>query len=108
MENYENKYKRALKKAKKDLKSCGSDSYVAKLIYSFFPELKESERHRWIFDETNRDKVVVTGYCCLFVSSDKMELGPQGPDCLEVNTIKPATKIQRDLLFEKMEKAGYK
>lgn len=63
---------------------------------------------RWIFDETNRDKVVATGYCCLFVSSDKMELGLQGPDCIEVNTIKPATKIQRDLLFEKMEKAGYK
>ena len=63
---------------------------------------------RWIFDETNRDKVVATGYCCLFVSSDKMELGPQGPDCIEVNTIQPATKIQRDLLFEKMEKAGYK
>ena len=61
---------------------------------------------RWIFDETNRDKVVATGYCCLFVSSDKMELGLQGPDCIEVNTIQPATKIQRDLLFEKMEKAG--
>lgn len=46
MENYEDKYKRALKKAKQGLKSCGSDSYAAKLIYSFFPELQESGDER--------------------------------------------------------------
>ena len=31
----------------------------------------------------------------------------QGPDCVEVSTVKPATKIQRDLLFQKMKEAGY-
>ena len=61
----------------------------------------------WKFDEPNGDRVVATGYCCLSASADKMEFGIQGPDCVEVNTIKPATKIQRDLLFQKMKEAGY-
>ena len=61
----------------------------------------------WKFDEPNGDRAVATGYCCLFVSADKMEFGMQGPDCIEVNTVKPATKIQRDLLFQKMHEAGY-
>lgn len=62
----------------------------------------------WKFDEPNGDRAVATGYCCLSVSADKMEFGIQGPDCIEANTIKPATKIQRDLLFQKMHEAGYK
>ena len=61
----------------------------------------------WKFDEPNGDRVVATGYCCLFVSADKMELGMQGPDCIEVDTVKPATKIQRNLLFQKMKEAGW-
>ena len=61
----------------------------------------------WKFEEPNGDRAVATGYCCLFVSADNMEFGIQGPDCIEVNTIKPATKIQRDLLFRKMKVAGY-
>lgn len=62
---------------------------------------------KWKFDEPNGDKTVVTGYCCLFGTADKIEFGIQGPDCVEVNTIKPATKIQRDLLFQKMKEEGY-
>ena len=61
----------------------------------------------WKFDEPNGDRAVATGYCCLSVSADKMEFGIQGPDCIEVNTVKPATKIQRDLLFQKMKEVGY-
>lgn len=61
----------------------------------------------WKFDEPNGDRAVATGYCCLSISADKMEFGIQGPDCVEVNTIKLATKIQRDLLFQKMKEAGY-
>jgi spermidine/putrescine-binding protein len=61
----------------------------------------------WKFDEPNEDRVVATGYCCLFVSADKIEFGIQGPDCIETNTVKPATKEQRDLLFEKMKESGY-
>lgn len=61
----------------------------------------------WKFDEPNGDRAVATGYCCLSISADKMEFGIQGPDCVEVNTIKPATKIQHDLLFQKMKEAGY-
>ena len=61
----------------------------------------------WKFDEPNGDRAVATGYCCLSVSADNMEFGIQGPDCVEVNTIKPATKIQRDLLYRKMHEAGY-
>lgn len=62
----------------------------------------------WKFDEPNGDRAVATGYCCLSVLADKMEFGIQGPDCVEVNTVKPATKEQRDLLFTKMKEAGYK
>ena len=61
----------------------------------------------WKFDEPNGDRAVATGYCCLSVSADNMEFGMQGPDCVEVNTVKPATKIQRDLLFRKIKEAGY-
>ena len=61
----------------------------------------------WRFDEPNGDRAVATGYCCLSVSADNMEFGIPGPDCVEVNTVKPATKIQRDLLFQKMHEAGY-
>ena len=61
----------------------------------------------WKFDEPDGDREVATGYCCLFVSADKIEFDIQGPDCVEVNTIKPATKEQRDLLFQKMKEAGY-
>lgn len=60
----------------------------------------------WKFDAEG-DRAVATGYCCLFITADKMEFGIQGPDCIEVNTIKPATKEQRELLFKKMKEAGY-
>ncbi len=61
----------------------------------------------WILDEPNGEKTVATGHCCLTLSADKMEFGIQGPDCIEVDTVKPATKIQRDLLFKTMADAGY-
>ena len=42
--NYEKKYKEALKRAKKELDTCGSqDCDAAKQIFRLFPELKESE-----------------------------------------------------------------
>ena len=62
----------------------------------------------WKFDEPNGNRAVATGYCCLSVSADNMEFGIQGPDCIEVNTVKPATKIQRDLLEKAMTDAGYR
>lgn len=62
---------------------------------------------KWKFDEPNGDRVVATGHCCLTLSADNMEFGIQGPDCIEVDTVKPATKIQRDLLFKTMADAGY-
>jgi hypothetical protein len=61
----------------------------------------------WILDEPNGEKTVAIGHCCLTLSADKMEFGIQGPDCIEVDTVKPATKIQRDLLFKTMADAGY-
>ena len=61
----------------------------------------------WKFDAPNGDRAVATGYCCLSASADNMEFGIKGPDCIEVDTVKPATKEQRDLLFHKMEEAGY-
>lgn len=60
----------------------------------------------WKFD-ADGDRAVATGYCCISIAADKMEFGIQGPDCIEVNTVKPATKKQRDLLFQKMKEAGY-
>lgn len=61
----------------------------------------------WKFDEPDGERAVATGYCCLTLSADNMEFGIQGPDCIEVDTVKPATKIQRDLLFQKIKEAGY-
>ena len=62
---------------------------------------------RWRFDEPNGDRAVATGYCCLTLSANNMEFGIQGPDCIEVDTVKPATKKQSTLLFRKMKEAGY-
>lgn len=62
---------------------------------------------KWKFDEPNGDRAVATGYCCLTLSADNLEFGIQGPDCIEVDTVKPATKKQRDLLFAKIKEAGY-
>ena len=58
-------------------------------------------------DASDGDKVFATGYCCLDITADKMEFCVQGPDSIEVNAIKPATKKQCDLLFQKMKEAGY-
>ena len=45
--DYEQKYKEALKKAKKELDTCGSqDCDAARQIFRLFPELKESENER--------------------------------------------------------------
>lgn len=62
---------------------------------------------KWEFDEPNGERTVATGHCCLTLSADNMEFGIQGPDCIKVDTVKPATKEQRDLLFQKMKEAGY-
>ena len=60
-------------------------------------------------DVSDRDRVFATGYCCLDITADKMEFGVQGPDSIEVGTatVKPATKIQCDLLFQKMKESRY-
>ena len=60
-------------------------------------------------DVSDRDRVFATGYCCLDITADKMEFCVQGPDSIEVSdvNVKPATKIQCDLLFLKMKEAGY-
>lgn len=62
---------------------------------------------RWKFDEPNGDRAVATGHCCLTLSGNRMEFGTQGPDCIEVDTVTPATKEQCDTLFAKMKEAGY-
>ena len=47
MEDYKTKYEIAIKKAKEELKVCGSlDCDAARQIFRFFPELKESEDER--------------------------------------------------------------
>lgn len=60
-------------------------------------------------DVSDRDIVFATGYCCLDITADKMEFCVQGPDSIEVSdvNVKPATKIQCDLLFLKMKETGY-
>ena len=62
---------------------------------------------KWKFNEHNGERTVATGYCCLTLSADNMEFGIQGPDCIEVDTVKPATNIQRNLLEKAMADAGY-
>ena len=61
----------------------------------------------WKFDEPDGEKALATSYCCIHVYSDMIEFGTQGPDCIEVNTVKPATKIQCDLLFRNIRENGY-
>lgn len=47
MENYKQKYERALKQAKKELEACGSlDCDAARQIFRLFPELKKNENER--------------------------------------------------------------
>ena len=60
-------------------------------------------------DVSDRDRVFATGYCCLDITADKMEFCVQGPDNIEVGdvNVKPATKIQCDLLFQKMKESRY-
>jgi len=62
---------------------------------------------KWKFDEPSGDRAVATGHCCITISSKNIEFGTQGPDCVEVDTVNPATKEQRDLLFKKMKESGY-
>ena len=57
---------------------------------------------RWKFDELNGDRAVATGHCCLTLSGNGMEFSTQGPDCIEVDTVTPATKKQCDTLFAKV------
>lgn len=60
------------------------------------------------FSLDDSDRVVAFDYCYLNVYSDKMEFGVQGPDCVvEVDTITPVTKEQRNLLFQKIKEEGY-
>ena len=61
----------------------------------------------WEFDEPNGERAVATGHCCLTLSADNIEFCIQGPDCIEVDTVKPATNIQRNLLEKAMADAGY-
>lgn len=61
----------------------------------------------WRFSEPNGERAVATGYCCITISANSIEFGTQGPDCVEVNNVKPATKIQRDLLFRNIRENGY-
>ena len=50
--NYEEKYKQALDRAKKELNICGSqDCDAARQIFRLFPELKESEDEQNILFE---------------------------------------------------------
>lgn len=61
----------------------------------------------WKFDAEG-DKAVSTGYCCASITeSGSTDFGIQGPDCVEIKRVHPATKEQRDLLFYKMKESGY-
>lgn len=61
----------------------------------------------WKFDAEG-DRAIATGYCCTSITeSGNTDFGIQGPDCVEIKRVHPATKEQRDLLFQKMKEAGY-
>ena len=54
------------------------------------------------------DMKVATGYCCIDITeSGNTDFGIQGPDCIDIERVHPATKEQRDLLFQKIEESGY-
>lgn len=62
----------------------------------------------WKFDAEG-DRAIATGYCCISITeSGNTDFGIQGPDCVEIKRVHPATKEQRDTLFAKMEESGYK
>ena len=52
---------------------------------------------------------VAAAYCCIYIymRPNKIELGIQGPDCIDIRKIEPATEYHRNLLFQKMKEAGY-
>jgi len=61
----------------------------------------------WKFDAEG-DRAIATGYCCVSITeSGSADFGIQGPDCVEIKRVHPATKEQRDLLFQRMHEAGY-
>lgn len=61
----------------------------------------------WRFDAEG-DRAIATGYCCTSITeSGSTDFGIQWSDCVEIKRVHPATKEQRDLLFQKMHKAGY-
>ena len=61
----------------------------------------------WKFDAEG-DRAIATGYCGTSITeSGNTDFGIQGPDCVEIKRVHPATKEQRDLLFQKMKEAGY-
>lgn len=54
------------------------------------------------------DKEVVIGYCCAnIIGSCRIKFSIQGPDCVEVERVSPATKEERDTLMKAMADAGY-
>lgn len=54
------------------------------------------------------DKAVVIGYCCAnIIGSCRIKFSIQGPDCVEVERVSPATKEQRNTLMKAMADAGY-
>ena len=57
--------------------------------------------------EIEPNRTVAVAHCCIDVYANKIEFGIQGPDCIDVKNVKPATKGQRDLLLQKMKEAGY-
>ena len=57
--------------------------------------------------EIESGRNVAVAYCGIDVYADRLDFGIQGPDCIDVRKIKPATQKQRNLLFQKMKEAGY-
>jgi hypothetical protein len=61
----------------------------------------------WKFDAEG-DRSIATGYCCTSITeSGNTDFGIQGPDCVEIKRVHPASKEQRDALMKAMADAGY-
>ena len=57
--------------------------------------------------EYEPNRTVAAAHCCINIYANKTEFGIQGPDCIDIRRIEPATEYQRNLLFQKMHEEGY-
>lgn len=90
---------------------CEKEAKLWAVQYAKEGDVLRIENLTFIFQEITNDNVchkdAVVAYCS-YEDNDNA-FGVSGPDCItDLELVTPATKEQRDLLFQKMKESGYK